>query len=92
MFEAGVEHFLDPVQLRTPHVPEIIQPLVEGGEPPVDGLLKRRKSLINRRKPLVHAYETLLHGSLYSVNRAFIYARRSPISPALNNIGMPMAK
>ena len=77
MLEAGVEHFLDPAQLRAPDVAEIIQPLVEGREPPVDRLLQRRKSLvdgllhrpkslINRCKPLVHACETLLHGSLYS--------------------------
>src|SRR5579863_366671 len=98
MLEASVEHLLDAVQLRAPNVAEIVEALVEGGEASVEGLLQRRKSLINRCKPLVHANETLLHGSLYGgepgidICQKLIYARRSPMSPALNNIGMPIAK
>jgi len=66
MFEAGVEYFLDPVQLRTPHVAEVIQPLVQGREPPVDGLLEGHKSPLHRRRALV---DGLLHGPKSLINR-----------------------
>ncbi len=57
MFEAGVEHFLDPVQLRTPQVAEIVETLVYRRKALVNRLFQGGKPLINRYKSLVNAAE-----------------------------------
>jgi hypothetical protein len=63
MFEAGVEHFLDPVQLRAPQVPEIVE------------------AFVHRREALVNATELGID-----------VGEKDSINPALNNIGIPIAK